>query len=136
MYRRRVGDDDPTDDLANLERTRLRALVARDGAVAGDLHAPDYELITPGGRALSRADYLDAIAAGDLRYRRFEPIGPVRVRRHGDAAILRYRVAIDIDWESGTEQGEYWHTDFWERRGDRWQAVWSHATRIGPRDAD
>lgn len=131
-----MSEHDATDGLAHLERARLRALVARDRAVAADLHAADYELITPGGRALSRADYLDAIASGGLRYRRFEPVSDIRVRVHGDTAILRYRVAIEIDWEGGGDQGEFWHTDFWERRAGRWQAVWSHATRIGALPAD
>ena len=24
----------------------------------------------------------------------------------------------------------YWHTDYYERRDDRWQVIWSHATEI------
>jgi hypothetical protein len=133
VYRRAMNEHDATDDLAHLERTRLRALVARDRTVAADLHAADYELITPGGRAMSRADYLDAIASGDLRYHRFEPVAEIRVRVRGDAAILRYRVAIEVEWPGGSDGGEFWHTDYWERRDGRWQAVWSHATGIAPR---
>jgi hypothetical protein len=125
---------DATVALDDLERQRLRALVDGDGVTASRLHAVDYELITPGGSALSRADYLDGIAAGRLRYRRFEPLGEVRTRVHGDAAIARYRVHIDIDFEGGHEAGEFWHTDYWERRDGRWQAVWSHATRIRTSD--
>ena len=136
VYRRPMSKDDATNDLANLERARLRALVDRDGIAAAALHADDYELVTPGGRALSKTDYLDSITSGGLRYHRFEPISDIRIRLHDDTAILRYRVAIAIDWEGGAELGEYWHTDYWERRGGQWQAVWSHATRIGPLSAD
>ena len=30
----------------------------------------------------------------------------------------------------GTTAGLFWHTDIYERRNERWQAVWSWATRI------
>ena len=121
-------------DLEALERARLRALVDRDIERAMELHAPDYELITPGGANLSRSDYVGALAEGAIRYHRFEPVGGVRARVHGETAIVRYRAAIDIDWQGGHDGGEFWHTDYWERRDGSWQAVWSHATHIGARD--
>ena len=121
---------DADTDLERLERQRLRSLVDGDLEVARTLHADDYELVTPGGQALTRVDYLDGIATGGLRYRRFEPVGPVRARVHGAAAIVRYRVYIDIDWNGGHDDGEFWHTDYWELRDERWQAVWSQATRV------
>ena len=65
--------------LRNVERARLRSLVETDMDVAGDLHADEYQLITPRGRALSKAEYLDSVAAGELRYRVFEPIAQVAV---------------------------------------------------------
>jgi hypothetical protein len=121
------GLDEP--ELAHLERARLRALVEHDLDTADALHSDDYELITPGGVVLSRAAYLDAIAAGDLRYDVFEPSGPIRARVHEDSAIVRYRARVDVTWEGGSDVAELWHTDYWERRDERWQAVWSHATQ-------
>ena len=116
--------------LSNLERSRLRALVDRDDALATSLHADDYELITPGGKVLDRDGYLHAIASGSIRYRRFEPDGLMRVRVHGSAAIVRYRVHIEVDVDGVADQGLFWHTDVWEVRDGHWRAVWSHATRI------
>jgi hypothetical protein len=121
-------------DLPELERARLRALVDRDEAAAVALHAEDYELITPGGVTYTRAEYLGGIVDGTLRYRRFEPVGEVRARAHDDTAIVRYRVAIEIEFPDGRDEGTFWHTDYWERRDGRWQAVWSHATRIRAAD--
>jgi hypothetical protein len=116
--------------IAESEHARLASLVAADIELATSLHAPDYELITPGGAALTRDGYLGSIADGSLRYHRFEAVSPVRARVIGEAAIVRYRCAIDVDWPGGHDQGEFWHTDYWERIDGRWQAVWSHATRI------
>ena len=123
------------DTLRALEARRLASLVASDMSTAEALHADDYELITPGGVTYTKRSYLDGVAAGELRYHVFEAASPVRVRVRGDAAILRYEVRIDIGFAPGErEAGRFWHTDYWERRNGRWQAVWSQATRISTRE--
>ena len=116
--------------LRDIERRRLAALVAADIELARSLHADDYELVTPGGRRLSREDYLGGVAAGELRYVVFEPASEIRVRLHGDAAILRYEALIEMHMSDDIDRDRFWHTDFYERRDGRWQAVWSQATRI------
>jgi len=121
------------DELRVIERGRLAALCAADMETCDALHAPDYQLITPGGGTLTKDEYLGQIRAGSLAYRRFEPDGEIVVRTLGpDAAALRYQVAIDVVFPGGHEADRYWHTDIYERREGGWQAVWSHATRIRP----
>ena len=116
--------------LRDAELARLRSLVAPDLLVAEGLHADDYELITPGGATLSKREYLDGIASGELDYSVFEALSEIRVRLYDKAAILRYRVRIEIVFDGGRDAGNFWHTDAYELRGDQWQAVWSQATRI------
>ena len=58
--------DADTDAIRELERARLRALVDVDLVAARALHAQDYQLITPGGRAVSGAEYLRDIEPGAL----------------------------------------------------------------------
>jgi hypothetical protein len=99
--------------------------------IAGPLHADDYELIPPGGVPHSKEKYLSAVASGDLDYAVFEAASPVRVRLRGDTAILRYSARIGFGPDR-SQDGLYWHTDYWERRDGRWQAVWSQATRRPP----
>ena len=118
------------EELREVERRRLAALVERDMDSADALHAADYQLITPGGAVISKDGYLSGIASGALRYHRFEPDGEVVVRVWGSAAAVRYQVLIDIDWEGGRDSGRFWHTDIYELRDGRWQAVWSQATGI------
>ena len=121
-------------DLADLiiatERTRLRALVEADMTTADALHAEDYQLITPGGSTLSKAEYLAGISDGTLRYRRFDPEGELAVRLWGSAAAVRYQVIIEVDADGTSYHDRCWHTDIYELRGGRWVAVWSQATRI------
>lgn len=113
-----------------VERERLRLLVAGDVAAARELHADDFQLITPPGQAISREEYLGLIGSGQLSYSSWEP-AEVTVRVYGDAAVLRYRAALE-----GSFGGEVlpsmrlWHTDLYERREGRWQVVWSQATEI------
>lgn len=116
--------------LVGLERERLRSLVDRDLGAAETLHSDDYQLITPGGRALSKREYLDGVWSGDLDYVVFEAASEPMVLAHEDVAVVRYRARIEINLPDGLDAGLFWHTDVYERREGRWQAVWSQATRI------
>jgi hypothetical protein len=117
-------------DLAEVERRRLRALVSADLRVVDELHADDFQLITPSGDAVSKQEYLEGIASGDIDYVVWEP-EEIDARIHEDSGCLRYRSTIKIV-VGGHEVGpaRYWHTDFYEKRRGRWQVVWSQATRI------
>ncbi|MBN9536314.1 MAG: nuclear transport factor 2 family protein, partial [Alphaproteobacteria bacterium] len=66
-------DEREAERLRHIERSRLRALVDADVETAQHLHAPDFQLITPTGRPLSKNEYLGAIAAGHLNYLHWEP---------------------------------------------------------------
>ena len=127
-----TGDAQLTDDdVRALERTRLRALVEVDMATARPLHAPEYQLVTPGGRALTGAEYLADIESGDLDYRMFEPASDIAVVRFESAAAVRYRARIEVHFaDGGSDSGRFWHTDLYALRDGRWMAVWSQATRI------
>src|SRR5687767_6609068 len=51
-----------------VERHRLQLLVAGDVAAARELHADDFQLINPVGRALTRDQYMQSLASGYLDY--------------------------------------------------------------------
>jgi hypothetical protein len=110
----------------------MQALVRADMAVAGPLHADDFQLIPPPGFPLSREEYLGAVAAGDIDYLTFEPISEIEVRIHGRAAVMRYQSHLDIVVSGlGRFTHEAWHTYLYEKRDGHWQAVWEQATAIG-----
>lgn len=127
----RAADADAVaEQLRALERERVRALVAADTTTAGRLHAPDFHLINPLGGALSRAEYLGAIASGVLDYRVWEP-DSITVRMHDDVALLRYSSSLEVVFQGQQiPLQRYWHTDAYEKRDGRWQVVWSHATLV------
>jgi hypothetical protein len=130
-----TADQAPSPELElirDTERARLRALVEGDIETAGRLHATEFQLITPVGMALSKNDYLGAIASGQIKYLAWEP-GPIAVRYHHSHAVIRYRARLEVVFGGHTvAPGDYWHTDTYEHREGQWMVVWSHATAINP----
>jgi hypothetical protein len=125
-----VHAQDETDQLRATERERLRSLVNGDVETARRLHADDFQLVNPSGATLSKDQYLEQIASGELDYVLWEP-GPMEVRRYGDAAVLRYQAQAQAVFAGQkTPLRRFWHTDVYERRNGRWQAVWSQATLV------
>lgn len=115
-------------DFIALEHRRTQALLRRDIVTARALHAPEYQLITPGGGAFTREQYLGKIERGELVYLGWE-LGEVAVRQGTDMALLRYRATLTL--AGGSEQPfDVWHTDSYELRDGHWLAVWSQATAI------
>jgi hypothetical protein len=120
------------DYIKALENTRIQALLARDMPRLWQLHAAEYQLITPPGRTFTRERYLGEIESGNLRYLKWEP-GPMETRTSAHMAVVRYQATLELD--SGNGRGTpfpCWHTDSYELRGDTWKAVWSQATAIRP----
>ena len=114
--------------LVETEQRRLRSLVEGDLVLADSLHHADFQLITPAAMALSKQEYLDAIADGAINYHVWEP-ERISARVTGDAGCVRYASTIDMSFQGQrTGPDRYWHTDYYERNGDAWQVVWSHAT--------
>jgi hypothetical protein len=125
-----VNAQNAVDQLRATERERLRSLVDGDVETARRLHADDFQLVNPSGAALSKEQYLGQVASGELDYVSWEP-ETIEVRPYGDGAVLRYRAKAQAIF-SGQRipLRSFWHTDVYEKRNDRWQAVWSQATLI------
>ena len=70
-------------ELREIERERLRALVRGDVAGAGEVHADNFQLINPAGEALFKEEYFGLISSGQFNYRLWEPES-ISVRLYGD----------------------------------------------------
>lgn len=133
MTTRPAGEPSPTDEtnlLRETERARLRALVNADIDQAERFHAADFQLITPIGAALSKEEYLGAVASGYLKYLIWQP-ADIAVRLYDGAAIIRYRAQLEAVFGGHkVPLSDYWHTDAYEKRNGQWMVVWSQATSI------
>jgi len=120
-----------SDQVRAVEHARLRSLVDADMKTADLLHADDFQLISPLGGKLSKEEYLGAISSGNVDYLLWEP-DTIEVRLYGDVAVLRYKAQIQIKVKSAPDapQGQFWHTDLYEKVNGQWKVIWSQATQI------
>jgi Domain of unknown function (DUF4440) len=80
-------------------------LLSHDLDTARKLHSDDFELINPLGETSSKEAYIDSGTA--FEYKVWKPISPIRVRVHGDSAVIRYESEIELHGM----RGHYCHTD-------------------------
>lgn len=119
--------------LRQIEQKRLQALVDADVAVAGPLHASDFEVINPLGEVLTSDDLLGAVGSGAIDFLSDEVTSEIRVRLYRNAAILRYQHTVDIQVAGiGHLTHPAWTTALYERHSCRWQIVWEQTGAIGP----
>ena len=116
-------------ELIAFEEQRIAAFMRRDWQSAAQMHSEDFEFTNPLGRVSNKAEYLDPMESGDFQYLVFEPVGPMKVRVCGNAGALRYRSKISVEGGFGVlPPRAHLHTDYYEKRGGRWQIVYSQAT--------
>jgi hypothetical protein len=118
-------------DGRSAEQKRLSALITVNMEAARQLHADDFQLVTPLGAVLFKEEYLGAVAAGHLHYLAMELDGPIDVRMYDQVALIRYRSQIEIEVQGQRyPRAPYWFTDAYEKRDGQWQIVWSQGTGI------
>jgi hypothetical protein len=111
----------------------VQALVDADVALAGTLIASDFELINPLGEVLTRDALLGGVGSGAVDFLSDDVTSQIRLRPHGNTAVLRYRHTIDIQVAGiGHLTHPAWTTAVYERRKGNWQIVWEQTGAIGP----
>lgn len=114
--------------IIKTEHERLKALVDGNIPLAKQLHAEDFQLITPKGNPLSKEQYLGMISSGRLKYN--WEAGDITVKIYGNAAVLRYKdkiFQVTLD-NKPVNNGRFTHTNLYEKRNGKWQIVWSQAS--------
>jgi hypothetical protein len=98
--------------------------------LARQLHADDFQLITPTGHLYLGDQYLSEIESGQLKYIAWDP-EEMEVRMHAQVVMLRYQARLEVDSGRGhASRFHCWHTDSYELINGLWQVVWSQATAI------
>ena len=119
------------DDVRSAEKKRFSAILTGNLEVARQLHADDFQLVSPLGAVFSKEEYLGAVAAGILHYISGELDSPIDVRMYHDVALIRYRAQIEIEVQGKRwPRTPVWFTDAYEKRSGQWQLVWSQGTMI------
>ena len=98
--------------------------------LARQLHAVDFQLITPTGHLYLAEQYLGEIETGQLKYLAWDP-KEMEVRTHTTVTLLRYQAKLEVDSGTGHPSTFHcWHTDSYELLNGLRQVVWSQATAI------
>jgi ketosteroid isomerase-like protein len=100
-----------------------------DGLVNGDLTrlgmllADDMTFHTPGGAAGTKANFLENIRAGRLKYESVAPQDQ-RIRVHGDTAIVTGRVSIRYRWQDAPVLERLYYTAVYGKwDSSRWKLL-------------
>ena len=121
-------------DLARLQEIQQELAAAwsvRDRATIERLIAPDWAVTHIAGQRLTRDEVFEMMFGSDVTQSEPSTVDEVDVRVFGDCAVVTGRTHA-----RGTQAGVAYDitlrfTDVFVRREGQWQAVASHATRIG-----
>ncbi len=120
---------DVQETLAQVEQRRFAAMVAQDVAVLAPILADELSYTHSTGETETKAQFLETIRSGRLRYEAFD-VREVDVRFYGDVALLRGRLALRARAGDRPVQLDLRYTDAYVYREGRWQMLAYHSTRI------
>jgi ketosteroid isomerase-like protein len=128
---------EPGSDVIATERSALERWAKGDPGGFLDIYAPEVTYISPSEER--RVDGLPAMTAllapirGKITIDRWEMLD-AKVQRHGDVAVLTYRIVNYRKQPDGTERpGTRWNsTAVFQRIGGRWRTIHSHFSYTKP----
>ncbi len=115
--------------LTKIEHDALAAILKRDVAAFGKFFADDAVITTPDGSVQTKAQLLADVKSGDLVLQASD-ISDMKVRVHGDAAVVTYMTNDKGKYKGQDITGQYRWTDVFVRRAGAWQIVAGHGTPI------
>lgn len=123
--------DPARDEAAVLEAVRAtcKAYLDGDPGRMAELLTEDFTLTDASGAVTTREDDLENARKGAIRYQVFEN-HDMKVRLHGDAAIVTGRTTVKGNAGSSAFAAEFQFTDTLVRRDDRWRFAASHVSRV------
>lgn len=133
------GRDDPIIlselDIQQLHATRARlkkAMLDGDVETMQEIYSEEYELVTRNGATRSRAERIETLGSGTLRYLSTGDETDVAVRIYGSVAVVRGIVSSSETEFYGERRrpGFRRFTEVWIRRNGKWLAVSRQATTI------
>jgi ketosteroid isomerase-like protein len=89
----------------------------------------DFTTTDPDGVVTTRADDIESARKGTIRYEVFEN-RDMKVRLHGDAAVVTGRTIVKGQAGERTFAAEFQFTDTLVRTGERWLVAATHISRV------
>lgn len=116
-------------DVLAAERRWSESLVKADVESLTSLYADDLVYVHNGGNVETKAQFLDRIKKGGLKYQKVELVDP-KVRLYGDTAVVNgtFNVAVQVDGQPVNNSVVYMHV--YARQGGAWRLVAHQTTRV------
>jgi ketosteroid isomerase-like protein len=118
---------DVQQELTNLEKDFEKAVVSNDVDAIGKFLADDWVIVDPNGEIIDKARFLDVIKSGTLTHSLMESEN-MNVRTYGDSAVVTALTKSKGKFAGQEFTAKERATDFFVRRGGRWQCVFSQLT--------
>lgn len=115
--------------IRRLEAAWVAAFVKRDTAALGRVLSPEYVEVGPDGAEDRRADALQDVASGRLKYTSIQ-LGDITVRQYGVVAIAMGAATQAGSYDGKDISGSVRFTDVFLRRHGEWRAVNSQLTMV------
>ena len=118
-------------DVLATDRRWAQSQVKADLAALGEIYADDLVYVHSGGNVDTKAQMLDRIGKGGLKYQKLELVDP-KVRVYGDAAVVNgaFDVVVQVDGAPVNHRVLYVHV--YARQQGRWRLVAHQTTRVPP----
>jgi hypothetical protein len=117
-------------DLLQLEKTRVNALVHDDIPALEKLFADDLTYVHSSGVLESKAEFLGRLRSGERKYLSMEHDTGAALRSYSDAAILAGSTKVAVTFRGQSQNLHLRFTETWLKRAGQWQVVAWHATKI------
>jgi len=125
---------DTAKELTALEQSFNEALLSADWKTVERIHANDLVFTNADGSVTHKADLVDGIRSGDMKFESIE-MSDVKVQALGNVAAVTGRVVERGRYKTDDLSGTYRFTDVWAKRDGRWQIVTGQETRYGPTES-
>jgi uncharacterized protein (TIGR02246 family) len=117
-----------TSAIMAIERRWAESLVKADLEVLGRIYADDLVYVHSGGNTETKAQFLDRVRKGSLKYQKVELVDP-KVRVYGQAALVNgaFDVSVQVDGQPMNHRVVYIHA--YARQDGEWRMVAHQTTR-------
>lgn len=132
-HKGQAGDAEVRRQVLAIDDRRTDALRRADVATLRQIYADDYTLVTPRGVITTKADQINDLTSGQLRYKTID-VTERTVRVYGDVAIVLSQEKTDILRFGQQVGGDVRLTRVYKKFGTEWRAIATHASLVRPEE--
>jgi ketosteroid isomerase-like protein len=112
------------------ENDWAKATITKDYKVLNQAMADDYTSSgDPDGSVQTKAQFIASLKSGETVMKSYK-YSDLKVRVYGDAAVVTGLQTFDMTFKGKDAGGTFRFTDTWVKRGDSWQCVVEHASKV------